>query len=223
MGAGRHPADLEGLIGERPMALVPLPLAQTALSALNHVLRQQSWARDRLRAHAGRTVRMVVESPFGPVASDARIALDGTLELASAVAAPAVTLSLKPSIDALFGALRDGPAGLSGHLKVEGDVMVAAAVGEIAQHLRWDVEEDLSRVVGDRVAHRVGETAREGARQAQDLRGRVETGMRQFLVEEDPQLLGRADMAALSESVRELEAGIERLETRLACASGVVG
>jgi ubiquinone biosynthesis protein UbiJ len=195
------------------VAFVPLPLAQTALSALNHVLRQQDWARDRLRAHAGRTVRMVVESPLGPVASEARIAADGTLEVAT-VAAPTVTLTLVPSIDALFGALRDGPKGLTGHLKVDGDVMVAAAVGEIAQHLRWDVEEDLSRVVGDRVAHRVGETAREGARQAEDLRGRLETGMRRFLVDEDRQLVARPDMAALSDAIRALEDSVVRLEAR---------
>jgi ubiquinone biosynthesis protein UbiJ len=193
---------------------VPLPLAQTALSALNHVLRQQDWARDRLRAHAGRTVRVVVRSPLGPVGSDARIADDGTLEVAN-VASPTVTLTLTPSIDALFGVLRDGPRGLTGALKVEGDVMVAAAVGEIAQHLRWDVEEDLSRVFGDRVAHRVGETARDGARQAQDLRGRVETGMRQFLVEEDPQLVGREDVRTLADALKSLEDVVARLEERL--------
>lgn len=194
---------------------VPLPLAQTALSALNHVLRQQAWARDRLRAHAGRTVRVVVESPLGPVASGARIADDGTLEVAS-VEAPTVTLTLEPSIDALFGLLRDGPRGLTGALKVDGDVMVAAAVGEIAQHLRWDVEEDLSRVVGDRVAHRVGETARDGARQAGDLRERVESGVRQFLVREDRQLVGREEMRTLSDALRELEDVVGRLESTLA-------
>ena len=84
------------------MTPVPLPLAQTALSALNHVLAQQGWARDRLRAHAGRTVRMVVVSPLGPVSAGARIAGDGTLEVAG-VDAPTVTLTLTPSIDALFG------------------------------------------------------------------------------------------------------------------------
>ncbi len=193
---------------------VPLPLAQTALSALNHVLRQQAWARDRLRAHAGRTVRVVVASPLGPVSSGARIGEDGTLEVAS-VDAPTVTLTLTPSIDALFGLLRDGPRGLTGALKVDGDVMVAAAVGEIAQHLRWDVEEDLSRVVGDRVAHRVGETARDGVRQAEDLRGRVESGVRQFLVQEDRQLVGREEMRTLTEALRELETVVGRLESRL--------
>ncbi len=198
-----------------PAVPVPLPLAQTALSALNHVLRQQAWARDRLRAHAGRTVRVVVASPLGPVASGARIADDGTLEVA-VVDAPTVTLTLTPSIDAVFGLLRDGPRGLTGALKVDGDVMVAAAVGEIAQHLRWDVEEDLSRVFGDRVAHRVGETARDGARQAGDLRDRVESGVRQFLVQEDRQLVGREELRTLSDALRDLEDVVGRLESKLA-------
>jgi ubiquinone biosynthesis accessory factor UbiJ len=196
------------------MAGVPLPLAQTALSALNHVLRQQAWARDRLRAHVGRTVRIVVATPLGPVRADARIAEHGTLEVAE-IESPTVTLSLTPSIDAVFGLLRDGPRGLTGHLKVEGDVMVAAAVGEIAQQLRWDVEEDLSRVFGDRVAHRMGETARQGARQADDLRGRVETGLRQFLVQEDPQLVGREDLRTLAQAVEGLEAILRRAEAAL--------
>ncbi len=198
------------------MAVVPLPLAQTGLSALNHVLRQQSWARDRLRAHAGRTVRMVVASPLGPVSSDARIAEDGTLELAAAVTQPTVTLTLEPSLDAFFGALREGPRGLSGHLRVDGDVMVAAAVGEIAQHLRWDAEEDLSRVVGDPVAHRIGETARTGLRQARDARERVESGIRRFLVDEDRQLVGREALTTLSDAIRSLEEAVGRLEARVA-------
>ena len=197
------------------MPAVPSPLAQAALAAINHVLRQQAWAQDRLRAHAGRALRVVVESPFGPVSSDARILDGGTLQGTEADA-PDVTLTLRPSVDAVFGVLRDGPRGLTGHLKVEGDAMLAAAIGEIAQHLRWDVEEDLSRVFGDRVAYRVGETARDGSRQAQQLRDRVESGVRDFLVREDRQLVGREDMAALSDALRSLEASIGALEARLA-------
>jgi ubiquinone biosynthesis protein UbiJ len=89
-------------------------------------------------------------------------------------------------------------------------------VGEIAQHLRWDVEEDLSRVFGDRAAHRFGEAAREGARQAGDLRGRVETGVRQYLVDEDRQLVARAEMQALAGAIASLEAVVGRLEAKLA-------
>jgi ubiquinone biosynthesis protein UbiJ len=202
--------------------LVPLPLAQGALSALNHVLQQQSWARDRLRAHAERSVRIVVDSPLGLVSADARILPDGTLAVA-VVDAPTVTLTLKPSIDAVFGLFRDGPAGLSGHLKVDGDVMVAAAVGEVAQHLRWDIEEDLSRVVGDRVAHRVGETARRGLRQAQDVRARAESGARQYLVDEDRRLISRAEMKSFAEGVRGLQQSVEHIEQRVALRGSLAG
>ena len=208
------------------MAAVPLPVAQAVLASLNHLLRQQAWARDKLRAHAGRTVRMVVTSPLGAVASDATIAPDGTLGPLAADPAvdpildplrepPGVTLTLEPSIDAVFGFLRDGPRGLSSHLRVEGDVMLAAAVGEIAQHLRWEVEEDLSRVVGDRAAHQFGQAARAGALQAKDLRHRVESGLRQYLVEEAPTLVARQELLDLRQRLRAIESAIERIEQRL--------
>ncbi len=58
----------------------------------------------------------------------------------------------------------------------------------------------------------MGETARESVRQAEDLRGRVETGLRQFLVQEDPQLVGREDLRTLSEAIEALEVVIRRAE-----------
>jgi ubiquinone biosynthesis accessory factor UbiJ len=198
------------------MQAIPLPLAQTAFASLNHLLRQQAWARDKLRAHAGQTVRIVVESPLGPVSACARIGDDGVLEhLGHLAGDPGATLTFTPSIDALFGFAREGARGLAGHLKVDGDVMVAGAVGEVAQHLRWDFEEDLSRVVGDRLAHRVGETARQGRRRAEDLRGRVESGVRQYLVDEQPTLVPRVEMQALSDRIRSLHRALDRLEAEM--------
>jgi len=197
------------------MVALALPLAQVGISALNHVLRQQAWARDRLRTHVGRTVRMVVAAPLGAVSADARIAADGTLELAT-IDSPSVTLSLSPTVSALLGAMRDGAVGLTGHLKVEGDVMVAAAVGEIAQHLRWDIEEDLSKLVGDVAAQRMGDAARAGLRQAQAIGDRAQSGLRQFLVDEDRQLLDRRQLERLGQELRELETRLDGLAQRAA-------
>jgi ubiquinone biosynthesis protein UbiJ len=38
-------------------------------------------------------------------------------------------------------------------VKIEGDVMLAAELGWLADNLRWDIEEDLSRLFGDVPAH----------------------------------------------------------------------
>jgi len=36
---------------------------------------------------------------------------------------------------------------------VQGDVMLAADINWLVDHVRWDIEEDLSRVIGDAMAH----------------------------------------------------------------------
>ncbi len=45
-------------------------------------------------------------------------------------------------------------------IEVGGDTDFAAAINHIARNLRWDVEEDLSRIFGDIAAHRMAETGR---------------------------------------------------------------
>ena len=197
------------------MSSLPLPLAQIGLSALNHVLRQQAWARSRLQTHAGRTVRIQVDSFLGRVNADARIATDGTLE-ATATEPPAVTLSFRPSVDALFEALRGGPQSLVGHLKLEGDARLASALGDIAQHMRWDAEEDLSRVVGDVLAHRTGQALRHSAARSGELRDRMRSGLRHALVDETWQLVDRVQVQTLTQELSELNARLQRLETAAA-------
>lgn len=136
------------------------------IAALEHLLRQQSWARDRLRMHAGSVVRVgvVMKLPAALPPPDVWLSInaDGCFQLADPGTTPRATLLLQPSADALSDFSRSGVEGLARHLRVEGDVMLAATLGELARHLRWDAEEDLSRVVGDVVAHRAFESVRSG-------------------------------------------------------------
>jgi ubiquinone biosynthesis protein UbiJ len=126
-----------------------------------------------------------------------------------------VTLVLTPSVNAVFDTLRGGPQALAGHLKVEGDAMVAAAVAEIAQHLRWEVEEDLSQVVGDALAHRAGQTVRNLSVRSSEVRERMSSGLRQFLVEDGRQLIESSHMRGLAQAVKELDLRLSQLETRV--------
>jgi ubiquinone biosynthesis protein UbiJ len=45
-------------------------------------------------------------------------------------------------------------------VRIEGDVQLAADVNWLVDHVRWDAEEDLSRVLGDAPAHALGQAAR---------------------------------------------------------------
>lgn len=197
------------------MTRLPLPLAQLALSGLNHVLKQQPAARDDMRAQAGREVRIVVAGPLGAVHSDARIDADGFLSLASN-ATPAAILTLSPSLDALFGVLGAGAGGLGPHIKVEGDVMLAALLGQVAQGLRWDFEEDLSRFVGDGVAHRVGETVRGLRDQADGLRLRSREAVQRATTSQRGPLVSAPELAVFAAEIGRLSAMVSRLEARAA-------
>ena len=88
-------------------------------AALSHLLRQQSWARDKLRMHAGSVVRLGVDLPAPPPAGlpapevRLRIDADGLVEVADPLMQPAATLLLRPSAGAASDFARQGVEGLT--------------------------------------------------------------------------------------------------------------
>ena len=183
---------LIGRVGER--------IAHLGFKPINHVLLQHQWARDKLKMHSTKTVRigivgdateLISKLPVprfvterlnsylqqAPNSVDCQIANDGTLialplispEEQADLPAPTVTMRIKPSVDTLKSAITAGPSGLQSHLVIDGDVMLAAALGEIAQHARWDFEDDLSFLTGDKIARRVGDVAERVDRRAQEV------------------------------------------------------
>lgn len=190
---------------------------ELVLAALSHLLQQQTWARERLRAHAGRSVRIAFEVPAG-LAPDLHATIDaqGLLRRADPDASADATLLLRPDAQALVSLLREGPQSLSAHLRVEGEVTLAACLGELAQHLRWDAEEDLSRVLGDVAAHRLVGLAGEGFARFLDLGRRVESAAAQFLGAPRGPLAGSPRLAELRREALALEQGLKSLEARAA-------
>ncbi|MEK9803520.1 MAG: hypothetical protein VW475_08990, partial [Curvibacter sp.] len=45
-------------------------------------------------------------------------------------------------------------------VRIEGDVQLAAEVNWLVDHVRWDLEEDLARIIGDAPAHGLGQALR---------------------------------------------------------------
>jgi ubiquinone biosynthesis protein UbiJ len=161
--------SLLGKLGEalQPPAWVVEELQRRLVLALNHVLQQEPEAQARLRRQAGR----LVEAHWRMFSVRLQATPAGLLDLGPATAAPDLTLTLtEESPWALAqAALRgDKPA-----VRIAGDVQLAAEVQWLVDHVRWDLEEDLARVVGDAPAHAAGQAAR---RMAQALRQFVGAG-----------------------------------------------
>lgn len=141
---------------------------------LNHVLAGEEVAMQRLRPHAGRCIRLQMNgwpALLPPVPELAfTITPAGLLEW-NGDAVPA-TVDLSVNVDASNPALAVA-RGLSGErpsVEISGDAALATDVSWLMDNLRWDVQDDLARIVGDAPAH---ELARIGQRLATGLREAV--------------------------------------------------
>lgn len=120
----------------------------------NHVLMQEPEAQARLARQAGRVVEARWRHFFMRLAATPA----GLLELADG-AAPA-DLSLTITEDSPFQLAQAAMRGDKPPVRIEGDVQFAAEVNWLADNVRWDLEEDLARVMGDVPAHALAEGAR---------------------------------------------------------------
>jgi len=114
-----------------------------AVLLINHVLSQEPQAMERVRRQQGKTARMV----WGRFSLSLLATPAGLLERPAEHIAPDLTVTLtQPALPDLVQTLLTGqkPA-----VNIEGDVQLAADVAWLADNLRWDLEDDLSRVLGD--------------------------------------------------------------------------
>jgi ubiquinone biosynthesis protein UbiJ len=78
-----------------------------------------------------------------------------------------------------------------------------------------DLEEALSRALGDVVAHRLVGAAREAAALGRDAGGRLLEGLVEYALEEKRLVVPRTELDALTEATRELLERLEALEQRI--------
>jgi len=177
--------------------------------ALSHLLRAESWARERLAPFAGDTLEL--RAPLAPVMRFT-VAAGGLLEPAAEGALPALVIAFKP--EALGAAVR-GEDHLMRAIDVTGNARLANEVMFLARHLRWDAEEDLSRLVGDVAAHRLAAGARAVAAWHLEAARRIGESLVEYALEEKRLLVARAELEALGAAGAALRDGLERLEKRL--------
>jgi ubiquinone biosynthesis protein UbiJ len=120
----------------------------------NHVLMQEPEAQARLARQAGR----VVEARWRIFVVRLAATPAGLLDLAPAAAQPDLMLTLTEESpwELAQAALRgDNPP-----VRIAGDVQFANEVNWLVEHVRWDLEEDLSRLIGDAPAHAMAAATR---------------------------------------------------------------
>lgn len=102
-----------------------------------------------------------------------------------------------------------------GDVRIDGDVEIAAKFRELGALLYPDVEDELSRLIGDVPAHHLGVVARQGFAW---LRQTLQTGtanVAEYLAHESRDLVPRAEAEAFMRGVDSLRESADRLQARV--------
>ena len=184
--------------------MTPSPTA----TAINHILAAAPIAKERLAKFAGKTAEFHV----GPIT--VALTVQTTGEVTRAVPQAQRDLEVKMSPFLLPRLAANDEAAMR-EVEMKGDSELAQEIAFLAKHLRWDVEEDLSKVVGDIAAHRLVGGAKAAAAYGRDTADRLAAGAAEYWSEEDPLIASRVKVEMFGEGVDHLRDAIARLEKRI--------
>jgi ubiquinone biosynthesis protein UbiJ len=106
-------------------------------------------------------------------------------------------------------ALRDGS------LELSGNAHQAERFQRLLALAKPDIEEELSSVIGDVAAHRLGNLARGLGSWARDAQSTMGANIREYLQEESRDAPSRYEVDRFSDSVNTLRDDVDRMEARL--------
>jgi ubiquinone biosynthesis accessory factor UbiJ len=177
--------------------------------AVNRVLNDEPWARERLAAHAGRAFML----RMGPLTSGFRIDAHGAFERAPlAGATPDLVLSLSP-LDA--PAFLADPRRWNEFVREEGDVVLGGTLKDLAQTLPWFVEKLCAQALGPIVGQRVADAGRRMLQVPEYAAARVAENVGSYARDEAQVLAHPADFRTLVDETTLVASRVDALEARV--------
>jgi ubiquinone biosynthesis protein UbiJ len=169
-------------------------LTEAALGLINHILESECWARNRLKPFTGQVVRLEVGQQIFSLC----ITPTGHLRPASRQSKATVTLSL-PADSVL------SPSTLRANAQVSGSAQLAECLLTVFSHLRWDIESDLTPLLGDIVARRMVLAGRGFLDGQRTLALNLFRNLSEYLSEESPSLPRRAEFLKFSSATQQIQ------------------
>ena len=149
----------------QPPAWAALEVQRRLVLLLNHVLMQEEQAMARLARQQGHVLQFVWRQ------FNFKLSLTpaGLLDLAPEWATADLTLSVTQ--DSPLALMQSVLGGELPAVRIDGDVQLAGDVNWVVDHVRWDIEDDLSRLLGDAPAHALMQAGRRAMQALRQWRG----------------------------------------------------
>ncbi len=186
-------------------------LTSAIIAPANHLLRSEKWGCESLRVHAGRAIciqalpliNLTLQiNEHGELQSVGRLhAVDTTMRF-SPLQVPSLLAQESRAFD---------------RIQIAGDEELAKALIVIGKNINWAaiLAQDVSGVIGDVAAHRLGRSAEQLMRWQAGYFDRVTQTVTEYLIEEKDYLIKDVAIRKFSEEVQNLQHDTAQLEQRL--------
>ena len=111
--------------------------------------------------------------------------------------------------------MKDGKGAAMKFVRISGDVDLAADLNRLFAELRWEAEEDLSKLIGDAPSRRIIVESKKVFTQANNAVEDLKIGVRDFFVNERNILLGANQFNDFKSEIRLLRDQLDRAEKKL--------
>jgi len=175
---------------------------------LQHIQSQNTWSQAMLQEHAGKSIAIDAKL----VRAHWVILENGRFTIAGETAAPDATLTITPST-LLRLAANDTEA--QSQVKLSGDTALAASLAKVLTHLRWDITDDLSHVVGDVASEQLASSSQQVLNTAKETVNNIGEMMTEYLTEEAMLIAKPTQLNQFNDRVDTLKADTARLEKKL--------
>lgn len=175
---------------------------------LQHITNQNNWSRPYLIGFAGK----VVQFDFLLFKAHLIILNDGSLSMAGDTASADAVIHLPPSLAMRLMAQDESAKML---IKIDGDTHLAAELSKILQQMRWDVEEDLSHLIGDIAANKLVAGSQKIAQETKKQTINLAEMLGEYWQEEKPTIAKKWQVEKFVQEVDTLKSDIARFEKKL--------
>ena len=175
---------------------------------LQHLLAQNSWANALLQPFSSKSIQF----KMGLFTSTLVVLENGNLAIAGETNTPdamvTIPFVLLPRLIA-----KDETAKMQIH--IEGDTHLASELAKVLSHMQWDYEDDLSKIVGDVPAYKIGEFARQTVNTAKETSTNLAEMLSEYWQEEKPMIAKKRHIEEFHAGVDSLRADVARFEKKL--------
>lgn len=186
-------------------------LTSIAVTPINHVLHGESWARERLQVYTGKTARIRI-FPFPDF--NFTIQVNGEISTLPESTSVDAVITLTPAL-LLRILANDNDETILNDINISGNKAFAKELFNIGRHLHWNLEQDLSGIIGDIFSHRITQTGENLIHWQTENIQNLSHALAEYWTEEQPMLANKTSIDEFNHGVEALHHDTEQLEQRI--------